>query len=218
MNKSELNYFRNMLVKQKNDILNEIKGLKEGGIDVSLKDSLGELSSYDNHPSDLGAETFERSKDIALKDNAKILLGKINYALDKLERGDYGKCEYCGKEISQERLKAVPYTRLCINCKNSEEKIKDRHPRPIEEEVISHPFGRTFTDYDNERPVMYDGEDVWQDVARYGTANSPQDIPGAHGYNDTVIDGDELRGIVDRMDEFIYEEDEESEETIEKSD
>ena len=33
----------------------------------SLKESVGERTSYDNHPADLGAETFERAKDLGLK-------------------------------------------------------------------------------------------------------------------------------------------------------
>jgi YteA family regulatory protein len=153
----------------------------------------------------LGAETFEREKDLGIKDNAKIMLMKVNHALDKIKEGTYGICERCGKPIGEERLEAAPYTTLCIDCKNEEEKLDDSSPRPVEEEILRYPFGRSFSDEWDRN--MYDGEDAWQDVARYGTANSPQDVPGAVDYTETYVDGDEKRGIVDKGDEIIDEED-----------
>ena len=37
---------------------------------MSQREAINELSAYDNHPGDLGTETFERAKDLGLKDNA----------------------------------------------------------------------------------------------------------------------------------------------------
>lgn len=170
-----------------------------------LKESVGELSSYDNHPADLGSETFEREKDLGLRDNANIILMKINDALDKIKKGTYGICDKCGKPISEERLTAVPYSTLCIDCKKAEEQFGDRHSRPLEEEILKYPFGRSFLDESSQNE--FDGEDAWQEVERYGTSNSPQDIPGAIDYKETYVDGDEARGIVEIGDEIIDEED-----------
>jgi len=39
----------------------------------------------------------------------------IKRALGKLDRGDYGKCETCGKEIAEARLEAMPAARYCID-------------------------------------------------------------------------------------------------------
>ncbi len=44
-------------------------------------------------------------------------LWQVNLALDKIRQGKYGICEKCGKEISQERLRAVPETKTCNICK-----------------------------------------------------------------------------------------------------
>jgi DnaK suppressor protein len=41
---------------------------------------------------------------------------EIRLALKRIERGDYGKCETCGKPIAQERLDALPWTAYCIGC------------------------------------------------------------------------------------------------------
>jgi DnaK suppressor protein len=43
-------------------------------------------------------------------------LQNINIALDKIEKGDYGICEKCGKKIAAERLKLVPEARTCAKC------------------------------------------------------------------------------------------------------
>ncbi len=197
-------HFRKKLEELKKELEEQQQVIVKRGSEP-LKESTGELSGYDNHTSDLGAETFEREKDLGVKDNARIMLMKVNHALDKIKEGTYGICERCGKPIGEERLEAAPYTTLCIDCKNEEEKLDDSSPRPVEEEILRYPFGRSFSDEWDRN--MYDGEDAWQDVARYGTANSPQDVPGAVDYTETYVDGDEKRGIVDKGDEIIDEED-----------
>jgi len=195
--KEELNELKLELRKQQDTISQRAQ--------MPLAESVGELSSYDNHSSDLAAETFEREKDLGLRDNAKIMLMKVNRALEKIENGTYGRCEKCGKSIEEERLEAIPYALLCINCQKEEEVRGYRRDRPLEEEVLKYPFGRSFLDESGENE--YDGEDAWQDVARYGTANSPQDESGAFDYTETYIDGDEQRGVVEGADMIIDEED-----------
>ncbi|HHW02948.1 MAG TPA: conjugal transfer protein TraR [Thermoanaerobacterales bacterium] len=197
-------YFKTRLEEMKKQLEDEMRVLIQRGSEP-LKESVGELSSYDNHTSDLGAETFEREKDLGLKDNTKILMMKVNHALDKIRDGSYGICERCGKPIDEERLEAVPYTTLCIECKKEEEKPDDPRSRPLEEDILKYPFGRSFLDESDQN--LYDGEDAWQDVARYGTANTPQDEPGAVDYTETDVDGNEKRGIVERGDMIIDEED-----------
>lgn len=154
----------------------------------SLKDSVHELSSYDNHPGDLGNETFERGKDLALLDNARSLRQQVREALRRIEAGTYGNCADCGREIGEERLEALPAASLCLECQRREEGANPPRWRPIEEEVLNPPFGRTFRDG---RAVAYDGEDAWQDVARYGTSETPSDVGGVDSYGDVFIDHEE---------------------------
>lgn len=59
-----------------------------------------------------------------LKDRDRFLLGKIEKALARMERGDYGMCIECGVEIEVKRLEARPVTDLCINCKEEGERIE----------------------------------------------------------------------------------------------
>ncbi len=51
-------------------------------------------------------------------------LTQIRHALDSIEKKSYGICEDCGEKISKKRLMALPFTKLCIECKNEEERLK----------------------------------------------------------------------------------------------
>lgn len=85
------------------------------GNEMSLgKDSVSELSSYDNHPGDLGTELYEREKDIALNEHAEQELKNVESALKAIKEGTYGYCDECNKEIPYERLKAIPTTTKCV--------------------------------------------------------------------------------------------------------
>ena len=48
----------------------------------------------------------------------EIKLKTVNQALEDIEKGTYGKCEECGKQISEERLMANPASRKCVECMN----------------------------------------------------------------------------------------------------
>lgn len=53
-----------------------------------------------------------------LEQTLELKLKKVNEALGKIERGEYGVCERCGKEIEKERLEAVPEAKYCKLCKD----------------------------------------------------------------------------------------------------
>jgi RNA polymerase-binding transcription factor DksA len=79
----------------------------------SEQDSVGELSSVDQHQADLGTETFEREKDLSILESIEAELADVEHALRRLDDGTYGICEACGKPIDEERLAALPAARLC---------------------------------------------------------------------------------------------------------
>jgi YteA family regulatory protein len=188
------------LREEKDRLRKQITRMDDTGLNSALGESLSELSTYDNHPADIGDELFERSKDIALRDTAHVLLESVESALDRVANGSYGKCVSCGKEIEEARLEVIPWANECIHCKKREESKEPTTIRPIEEEVLLPPFGRTFldtTDFDN---VGFDGEDSWQAVARFGSSDSPQDIPGSYNYKALWTNSNEHQGIVDMAD------------------
>jgi YteA family regulatory protein len=80
----------------------------------SEQENLSELSAYDQHQADVGTETFEREKDLAILERVEAELADVEHALRRLDDGTYGTCEVCGKPIPEERLEALPATRLCL--------------------------------------------------------------------------------------------------------
>lgn len=76
--------------------------------------SISELSSLDQHPGDIGTETFEREKDFSILEQLEAEIGDLDAALRKIDEGTYGICEVCGKVIQPERLEAMPGARTCI--------------------------------------------------------------------------------------------------------
>jgi DnaK suppressor protein len=77
--------------------------------------SISELSSIDQHPGDIGTETFEREKDLSILEQVEAELADVEHALRRLDEGTYGTCEACGNPIGEERLEAMPATRFCVN-------------------------------------------------------------------------------------------------------
>ncbi|MGM0471258.1 MAG: TraR/DksA C4-type zinc finger protein [Bacillota bacterium] len=207
MQEDDYRRYKKALLKEKQKLIKHTENLdgnSRGGLLDSLKDSTGELSSYDNHPSDQGPNMFEREKDLGLKDNARRLLVQIDDALDKLEEGKYGICDICQQEINRERLELIPYTTRCVACNNKLDETEDANSlQPVAEENLYPPYGRTFTD-DSEN-VSFDGEDSWQAVARYGTVNTPSDFMEADQQSEAYIDSDENRGTPDWTDRISEE-------------
>lgn len=168
----------------------EERALRRQALERPLRESVGELASYDQHTSDLASETFERSKDLGLLERVRITEDEVRQALRRLEEGRYGYCEACGRFIGTGRLLAIPWARRCAACQQAhdveeERRVEDRAAgrRPLEEAALIPPFGRA--NELNAREAGLDPGDMWQALARYGNANSPQDVPGAVDYDET---------------------------------
>ena len=73
--------------------------------------------TFDEGFADAAQTTSERAKVLSLAEGLKQRLEDVQAALGRLEKGTYGICESCGKDIAPERLEAVPAARLCIDCK-----------------------------------------------------------------------------------------------------
>lgn len=57
---------------------------------------------------------------LKLKQTDAKILQAIEEALARLEKGTYGTCRDCGEPISPARLNAIPWTRVCITCKEKQ--------------------------------------------------------------------------------------------------
>ena len=177
--KNILKYKKQLLDKRKR-IINKLKTIDDRtnsreGLKNSWKESTGELSSYDNHPADNGSDTFERGKDIGIKDNANLFLTMIADALEKIEAGEYGICDKCGSKINEDRLAIMPATTMCYNCKEQVEDQQQKLDRPGEEEAFLDLHKNMYLNITNLDSTGYDGADTWEDLSKAGTSNSPSE-------------------------------------------
>ena len=193
----QIKTFHKILFDRQSEIINQIQD--RFGLVASQKEAIGELSSYDNHPADLGTETYERGKDLALSEHAERELEEINAALHAMEEGTYGICKVCSMDIPYERLLALPTADTCIH--HSEEQQIATRQRPVEEEVYSPNINPD--EVTDETQVGYDAEDAWQEVSRYGTSETPSDLYGDRdNYNEMYPNSDEDIGIVEKIESY----------------
>ena len=60
---------------------------------------------------------------LKLKQTDAKILQAIDDALHRIEDGSYGICRDCGEPIAEARLKAIPWTRVCITCKERQKAL-----------------------------------------------------------------------------------------------
>ena len=102
---------RSALEQRREDLRRE---LDELGADP---DSGGLTFDDDAGFADRSHSTEERSRSIALVENLRTELREVARALGKLDAGGYGTCERCARPIGEDRLEAIPWATLCIDCK-----------------------------------------------------------------------------------------------------
>jgi YteA family regulatory protein len=165
------------------------------------KDSVGELSSYDNHPGDQGTELYEREKDYALSEHDDDEVKKITAALSAIQNDTYGKCRVCHEDIPYERLEAVPYTLYCKAHSTDQTPAQDR---PVEDELLDLNYMSNTHRYDGDESVEYDAEDTWQAVAQWGTSETPSDMENPpQDLDDMYKEANENVGYTEDFENFI---------------
>lgn len=86
--------------------------LREEAEEAPIADNLAETASV----------TLDREIDYSLEEASNHVLSAIDAALARIEDGSYGTCTSCGRPIGKERLDAIPYAALCIDCRTREER------------------------------------------------------------------------------------------------
>jgi len=118
MNDQQQAFFRELLLAERRElqtrIANEFDGLRHH-----------EPSS---DPADVGSAEEQRQWQLRMLEREKKLLDKIDQALERLARGEYGWCEETGEPIGLRRLLLRPTATLCIDAKERQEK-KEKHQR-----------------------------------------------------------------------------------------
>ena len=123
MSAVDVDHFRKLLLERREAVAAALDNLHKENAG-SLEDETGELvsGSADQHMADTATETVEREIDYTLEETDGRLLAAIDEALIRIDTGTYGICVNCGAQIAPERLEAMPWATLCIDCKRKEER------------------------------------------------------------------------------------------------
>jgi Prokaryotic dksA/traR C4-type zinc finger. len=138
MDNNKLNHYKQRLLKLKSDYEQlEHNIIDNSNLNISEREEYEELSFYDNHPADLGEETYLRELNYSRLDSVKNILNSINDALKRIDENSFGFCKTCGRVIEEERLEIMPYAAYCIKCEKKHEQLSAENTnfRPIEEKI-----------------------------------------------------------------------------------
>lgn len=205
MNSNEMQSYKILLEKRLAEINHTIEMMKENNEAEQDKFSPSELSNYDNHPAELGTELYHLELNNALKVHEESILQDIKDALLRISKGTYGICSRCGVEIPALRLEALPYVRFCLNCEDDMENEPARQftLRVDKNRLLDAPFGRKYLN--RQEDDEHEGKDQFNDLMKYGSSDSPQDMGGYHDYEEYYTNEIDEQGIVDDMDRVSNE-------------
>jgi RNA polymerase-binding transcription factor DksA len=109
----EAKAMRERLLQERADLAETAEGIRER-LAVPQRESGGDIALVDQHPADAASETEARELDVARLAMFEGRLALMDEALARIERGEYGRCVVCGRQIPDERLQLVPETPYCV--------------------------------------------------------------------------------------------------------
>ncbi len=115
MEKAFVEKMKEKLLEQRNTILESLASQNEDLKKIVETTDTGDVI-------DVASDVVDGKMLESLSAQDKNRLQLINNALDRISQDKYGLCFKCGKEIQQERLAALPYAFMCINCKSLDER------------------------------------------------------------------------------------------------
>lgn len=106
MSQVDLTSMRAELEGERADLQRRIAGLTADG---------AAAPDFDENFADSAQVSAEQGENLALAASLRDQLADVEATLERIDAGDYGTCERCGKAINPARLEAVPTARLCID-------------------------------------------------------------------------------------------------------
>jgi DnaK suppressor protein len=129
--------------------LEEMKAKLAQEIDLELKAEREANKDEGMDTYDLASEERDREINFILSDRGRAKIKSIEDALQRLNDSSYGICESCGIEIAEERLEALPFTRLCRDCQQDQEREARAQRRFEDERSTYRKLGSTEGDEEN---------------------------------------------------------------------
>lgn len=124
--KAELTEFRELLERLRARLRGDVQQLTEEAL---TKGEGSADSRSPTHIADVGTDNYEQDFALRFVENEQETLREISEALGRIDEGSYGGCERCLEEgktqsqarINKPRLRAIPFTRFCIECERLRE-------------------------------------------------------------------------------------------------
>ncbi len=115
MEKKKIEHFKELLLKNRQQILNVGLINKSEDLHVAEEDLADET--------DLASSLIQQQLTCTIRDREYVKLRRIDAALEKVSEGKFGHCEECEEEIGMKRLENQPWAELCIT--HAEEKERE---------------------------------------------------------------------------------------------
>ncbi|HET7618306.1 MAG TPA: TraR/DksA family transcriptional regulator [Vicinamibacterales bacterium] len=106
--------YKDALLRKRGEILAGGGGVKP------IQASMNDVNSRQGDLADQASGNNEVHIQLKLKQTDAKILQAIEEALYRMEKGTYGVCRDCGEPIAPARLNAIPWTRVCITCKEKQ--------------------------------------------------------------------------------------------------
>jgi DnaK suppressor protein len=134
INPSRHDDLKTMLDQRRHDLRNEVyermRTIRDGGPEAARRTGV-----------DAPETSIHEDLELAVVQIHAEMVARITAALARLDEGDYGRCQECGEEISEKRLRALPFASCCRDCQEAAE-VTERRTRHREAHGASFHFGR----------------------------------------------------------------------------
>lgn len=127
----------------------DVKNKLLGEIDSELRAERESNKDEGMDTYDLASEERDREINFILSDRDRMKIKQVDDAIARIDDGSYGVCESCGLEIAEQRLDAMPFTRLCRDCQQDQEREARSQRRYDDERNTYRKLGSTDADEEN---------------------------------------------------------------------
>ena len=106
---------KEQLLKERRELLQEVNNSYETCREIG-QDGVPDIG-------DMSSAAYSRDVLFNVSETQRQRINDIDFALEQIEKGEYGICMECGEEISPRRMEVRPFSRYCIECKTDIEKF-----------------------------------------------------------------------------------------------
>ena len=116
----DLNHFRSLLIEERKRLEDELEQVRNRHTDTD--NALPEEGEGgDEDTADLASAMMDKEMDLSVEDEIEEILAQVDRAFQKFEEGTYGVCDVSGRPIPVNRLEAIPYATLTVECQSMSE-------------------------------------------------------------------------------------------------